>query len=1190
MKIKRLELLGFKSFKDRTVINFDHGITGIVGPNGCGKSNIVDALTWVMGEQSSKHLRGSSMEDVIFSGSQDYAPTGFAEVSLTMENDGGLFPAKWAKFSEVMVTRRLHRNGESEYEINREPSRLKDIHEIFMDTGAGSRGFSIVEQGQIGKIITAKPEDRRTLIEEAAGITKFKVRKKESQRKLEGTEQNLYRLNDIVGELKRQIESLQRQAKRAERYRELKTRIQELDVWLGAVKFDSLNKEVSDLTVSLDERKVRYEQTQAQYSTEMAELQALKLELLEMELSVSRCQGEHFEAQAATQKKESEIQLLQHDIESTKRSEEMTGTLRAEIEARLEILMREHGTTKSQLSEVEAEVITLAEHAKKASETSAHAQNRSREIDNELTTSRRELMTLNQGLTTIEVRKGALNGQVEELDKRLNHCLAVKTELETNRTDFEARRNKTFSQLESQRQMQLSIMNDVENFRANLEILERDFSDKEAQVAAFKDEFNQVVSRLEGLETINNNFDGLKEGVKNVMTWHRQRLQPSASGGYELVADVVEAPKDLELALEAAMGERLQSIITSESSVAMSAVEMLKEKNAGRSSFLSQDLVSEVGARGSDSDLQAEPGVRGFLKDLVRVKDDFVRPMAHILDGVIVVDSLRTALGLRSRYSGYSFVTSEGDVLTHDGTITGGSGQSADSGLLRQKREIKELALRKEENTGKLALALAALDKVEAQRDQVKKDLELGEKQNFEQEMKILDLKKELERAEGELKNAEEALRRQTKEESGLTEQLAGLRTQMDEAQNAINDLLVRRNTLNETCQRLEVELESFRTDLERLSLEATEAQVRLAAKEQQVHGVRTQLQRLEENLRDAQLQISRHSEESSKNLEFLNAHIMKIEEYKAEFSRMVDDVENKSRELKATRDRFEQKGAVIRELDSKVSELQRTSNDLSQGIGQDQVKLSQMEMNLRYLVDQMRERYMLEISSVAAEYVARPADIPALQSELDELRDKANKIGEVNLTAIQEYEEVSKRYEFLTQQQQDLISSMESLRKVIDRINRICNRRFRDTFEMVNERFKKVFPVLFGGGEAQLNIVEDPLGEKDPGVEIMAKPPGKKLQSVTLLSGGEKALTAISLIFAIFLVKPSPFCLLDEVDAPLDDANVYRFNDLVKEMSKRSQVIVVTHNKHTMSINNKLYGVTMEEPGVSKMVAVQLQ
>ncbi|MGZ3747193.1 MAG: AAA family ATPase, partial [Pseudobdellovibrionaceae bacterium] len=525
MRIKKIELVGFKSFKDRTVIQFDAGITGIVGPNGCGKSNIVDALMWVMGEMSAKDLRGATMTDVIFAGADGYAPLGMCEVSLTLENDGGAFPAKYIKHSEVMVTRRLHRNGEGEYFVNKEPSRLKDVQEIFMDTGAGSKGFSIIAQGMIGKIITAKPEERRTLIEEAAGITKFKVRKRESQRKLQATDQNLVRLQDIIGELKRQIDSLQRQAQRAERYRNLKNQIEDLDLWLSSIQYHELRAVAEEAQRIFDEAQSMEVEGETNVSTLQAQFETLKLQILEKEKSLEVVQAQYYDKQSSTQKKEMEIQELRFEIEQARRNEQMTGTILQEQQARHELLLRDHSQLNSQVESLKEDSEALTAQYNEKNEIFQNSQSRISEVDEELTTKRRELFAVGQSESSLDARVNSLQAQITDLKDREGNEQLVAQELREKHVEFEDRRRKVFNELEKERQMQLDLANDFESFEANKKVLTEQVATKKLEVEEFKDHLNEVTSRLYGLENLHSNFEGFQEGVKNVMLWQKTKYQ-----------------------------------------------------------------------------------------------------------------------------------------------------------------------------------------------------------------------------------------------------------------------------------------------------------------------------------------------------------------------------------------------------------------------------------------------------------------------------------------------------------------------------------------------------------------------------------------------------------------------------------------------------------------------------------------
>lgn len=1187
MRIKKIELIGFKSFKDRTVIQFDAGITGIVGPNGCGKSNIVDALVWVMGDMSAKDLRASTMTDVIFAGAEGYAPMGMAEVSLTLENDGGPFPVKYIKFSEVMVTRRLHRSGESEYYVNKEPARLKDIQEIFMDTGAGAKGFSIIQQGMIGKIITSKPEDRKNLIEEAAGITKFKARKKESQRKLQATEQNLVRLQDIVGELKRQIDSLQRQAQRAERYRNLKNQIEELDLWVSSVQFKDLKEGADEAQRIYNEAQSMEVEGGSNLAQLQSDLETLKLSILEQEKKVEETQTLHFEKQSLVQKRELEIQELKFEIEQARRNEVMTGTLLQEQQARREMLMRDHAQYLERAESLKTESETLSETFTTKNAIFQEAQERVTVVDEDLTARRRELFALGQTESSVDAKVQALSSQIADIQEREENERMVLQELREKQIEFENRRRKVTTELDEQRQLHLDLQNDVESFETNKKVLQEQIGVKRVEVEEFKDNLNEVTSLLYGLENLQSNFEGFEEGVKNVMLWQKAKqaeIHADGSVSFQPVAEVVEVPSEYEVAMEAALGSRLQMLLSQDSEKAIEAVGYLKENKSGRSSFYTGD---SVGSQRTQAPASNE--VVALLKDVVRASDQYQKSVSYLLDGVAVVDSIRTALALRSKYEGWTFVTQDGDTLSADGVLTGGASEGADSGVLKRRREIKELSEKKSEWAGKLALAQASLRKLEEQLANVLNDFEGAQKRKIEQEIKVTELRKDVERAGTEVQNAQYAAERQERELAKISDQLRSLEEKSNELSENLEETRLKKAEVEALTESLQTELTSIRMGFDGMQTEVTELQVQSATKSQEYQGLKRQLEMIQKSVDELNHQLSRMNEESEKNTYVMTESQIKLEEQKIEFEHLIHEVSELKLMMSHTKDHFEQISAEAREIETLVQNGQRAANDRQHKMNESQLKFEQAKMKEQYLVDQIRERYMLNLPDVYEQHVQREGDINSAELDLKDLREKIGKIGEVNLSAIEEYDETAKRYEFLTQQQTELTEAKEQLKRVIDRINRICSRRFKETFDLVNDRFTRVFPVLFGGGEARLELVEN-LEKGEMGIEIIAKPPGKKMQNVSLLSGGEKALTAVSLVFSIFLVKPSPYCLLDEVDAPLDDANVSRFNDLVKEMAKRSQIIVVTHNKHTMEVAKKLYGVTMQERGVSTLVSVNLQ
>jgi chromosome segregation protein len=1190
MRIKKLELVGFKSFKDRTVIHFDAGITGIVGPNGCGKSNIVDALTWVMGEMSAKHLRGASMEDVIFAGAEGYAPVGMAEVSLTLENDGGPFPVQYLKHSEIMITRRLHRSGESEYAINKETARLRDIQEIFMDTGAGAKGFSIIQQNAIGQMITAKPEDRRNLIEEAAGITKFKARKRESQRKLVSTEQNLVRLADIVTELKRQIDSLQRQAQRAERYRNLKREIEDLDLWLTSKQYLELKESEARASHEYTEAETAEIESQTNLSGQESEVESLRVQMSENENAVNDAQTQQLILRNLVQKAESDLQELRFEIEQARRNKEMTGSMLQENETRQGILEADLERVRESLAEIREQAHELRSEFVAKKERFDESSSRIQEVDTELTTSRRELLTVSQAESSATSRITSLGEAISGIEEREADARQVLEELLERRHEFEGRRKKVYNELEKERQEQLDLARDVEAFAFNKAALTQQISERRSEVDQYKDSLNEVTSRLYGLENLASNFEGFEAGVKSVMFWQRQKLETMPEGQrseaqhFHPVAEVVEVPAEYELAMEAALGPRLQMLLSDNPDSALSAVNYLKDQKSGRSSFVAGGL--QV-VESTQTEIHPDR-IRAVLKDVVRVPERFAPVVHRLLNQVAVVNNLGEAFELRQAFPQWTFVTVEGDLVSHDGVITGGTAESADSGMLKRRREIKELSSQKEEWSGKLALGQVTLRKLEESLKTLISDLEAAQKRNTEKEIMLAGLKKDLDQAEREYNNAAQAITRQEKDVHSLTTQLESRQNELSELDDRRIELSERKLELETTIESLQQEFMIARSGIDELQAEVTQLQVKSASKTSECEGLERQEQMLARSYDDVTAVLSRMSEESERSSESMSTNQVLQEERKLQLEDLIRRTEEAEELVSTTRDTYEQVQARLREIEKSLSTHMHNRHQLQAKMNQAKLHLEQARMKEVYLVGQIRERYIIELSEVAERYRDREGDFQEAEASLKDLKDKISRIGDVNLSAIEEYDETAKRYEFLSKQQADLVDAKEQLKKVIDRINRICSKRFKETFDQVNDRFMKVFPVLFGGGEAQLILVDDP--EKgEMGIDIIAKPPGKKMQSISLLSGGEKALTGVSLVFSIFLVKPSPYCLLDEVDAPLDDANVFRFNDLVKEMAKRSQIIVVTHNKYTMEVASKLYGVTMEEKGVSKMVSVNL-
>ncbi|HEX4923759.1 MAG TPA: chromosome segregation protein SMC, partial [Bdellovibrionales bacterium] len=712
---------------------------------------------------------------------------------------------------------------------------------------------------------------------------------------------------------------------------------------------------------------------------------------------------------------------------------------------------------------------------------------------------------------------------------------------------------------------------------------------KSSEVQNHKDRLNQVSSRLYGLQDLDANFEGFQEGVKTVMQWQSQKHaaagETEAATKFALVADAVSVAPEYEVALEAALGQGLHMILSQNWDDPLAAIQHLKDTKMGRTSFFS--AVDQYPVHSAMTLPREE--IEAVLLDIVQIKPEFNEPMRALLERIAVVESLEKGLSLRRRFPRWGFVTRQGDVITADGVVTGGTEESADTGVVRRRREIKELTAERDVLSGQLAILQHELDKLEEQTENVRRELENARVQKSEKEIQVAEKRKDLERSESELNNLMQAITKQQKDVADLEAQRNTQQDKYDTCQEELQNLREKAAQLSSDVESMTVEVDRIRKENEARSRVVTDLQVRSAGKTQERDGLKRQVEMYSRNLREVEEQKARMTNESTKTSESLSMHSVQLEQERIRLNQLIDQAEQAKSQLAGLQDEFEKQSHDTRELEAKLSEKVKSIQTDQTTINDLRLKLEQSTLRESNIVSQVFEKYNTQLLEVAEQYRSREVDLVAIESELNDLKDKMSKMGEVSLAAIDEYDELTARYEFLTKQQSDLLDAQAQLRKVIDRIDKICSKQFKETFDAVNERFAKVFPILFGGGMAHLVMIEDPENPGDPGIDIVVRPPGKKSQNITLLSGGEKALTSVALIFSIFLVKPSPFCLLDEVDAPLDDANVFRFNELVKEMAKRSQIIVVTHNKYTMEVNNKLYGVTMEERGVSKMVSVNL-
>jgi chromosome segregation protein len=1175
MKIKRLEIQGFKSFGDKAVLDFNQAITGVVGPNGCGKSNVVDAIRWVMGEQSAKNLRGKSMDDIIFGGTEFKKPLGMAEVSLFFSTDDGRVPAKYLNFAEIQVTRRLYRDGESDYLLNKTPCRLLDIAELFMDTGIGARAYSIIEQGKIGMILHAKPEERRFLIEEAAGVTKFKARKVVALKKIEATKQNLLRIGDIISEIKRQMNGLQRQAKKAEKFREIRLELKEIELLFAAKGYATVEKERVSLETeisALEERSRQLMKTleEAELSVEMK-----KLDLVETERQLSGAQEEIFRWKSELQGGENRLEFQRRELANLERQggrfeEELQG-LRDQLtsaEREITTLQEQRGSYEEELSR-ESESL---EHRESLLEEMAASE---AAVTRELDEARRAMFAaLSEGAQAAN-QHAAATKRLAGIADRLLASARERVLLEERLVDASGRVAALKAEAE-----ELSRNKEQTNEELTL-LAGREAALKQAQEAGDKllqqrrDELSSAASRLKSLNELEAQFAGYGQGVRNLLLADRFRDAP-----FTMLADAIEVEEECEVALESVLGERLQFLLCHSSDAALEAVAHLKGSAGGRCSFITAAPWCSVAG--------TVPADAAPLLDRVAVPDQFAPLVTPLLSGAYVARDLPHAIELAGSFPDCTFVTLDGDLAHAGGIVNGGSPEPAQQGIIHKKREIKSLG-------GEVERLSSEVEQLSVERERRRREIADAESERVELrqdlhrlEIKILNSQKDLQSASAECHRLEESGTVREMEEEQLAEERDLVSAELAQAEAKKNAAEERKQALEAKVEALQGRLEGSRFEMEEARELVTSLKVRVAALKEKGEATQRAHRRVEGVRADLTTRIASRSKELEGSGADRTRLTMAIAEGERALRAIVKSQMESEQALLVVKERYEGRAAQLQEADSLLKGHRNDATTLRDILNVRTLRLSEVTMKLGHLEETLRDKYRMEISEALSSYATMACDEAERAARQSELQKAVDEMGEVNLMAIEEFKQMEERFSFLTAQKEDLEESMNALQKAIQRINRTTRKRFLETFNLVNEKFQQIFPRLFCGGQAELRLTD----EEDlltTGLDIIVQPPGKKLQNVSLLSGGEKALTAVALIFSIFLIKPSPFCLLDEVDAPLDDANIGRFNDMVREMSANSQFIIITHNRATMAVADTLYGVTMEEPGCSKLVSVRL-
>ena len=1186
MKLKRLEIIGFKSFRDRTVIDFSTGISGIVGPNGCGKSNIVDAIRWVMGEQRASLLRGKKMDDVIFNGSEEAQPVSLAEVTLVMEADEYPFPPPYGDCSEVMITRRVFRDEEGEYSINKVRCRLLDVKEFFMDTGVGARTYSLVEQGSIANLMEAKPEERRQYIEEAAGITKYKSRKEAAVRKMESTKQNLLRLNDILREVKSQLNAVSRQAKRAERYKILKKDLREIELTLATQAFTEMLEKKTNLQRRFDESSAATEDIRSGLSVLESRVEEFRAEIAENDQNVKGLQERLYAAKNEISIQEQGIEHARGRLDDLASLRERSTieldslrTRKGEMGRELEILREQSSSSDSRIL-AGREALALRQSAVDDLKRSEQALRDDLEKEktayfNSLTEQSRLQNAQAAYQKNLEDLKRRTEREVKELEEHEKRLELAQENLSTTREGLEGGQE----QLDALRREAAELQQLIQRSRNELE---------EADEKGFrlKEELGKKTSRLSSLREFQNRYEWCDAGTRSIIR-ARDEAGLALDSIYGLVADHIEVPREYEIAVEAALGDRLQYVVVKSQEEGIRAIDYLKTSAAGRSSFV------PLRVRSSALDMASKDYLQGTtrLLDVVRVKEEYRNVAEYLLGDTILVPDLNSGIALwqRNGFRG-TLVTPDGDMISPHGVLTGGSrAVTEESSLLRRKGEIADLEKDASRLEGEIRYESQSRSALADRIATMEEDWEASRDAIRETELEFQGRKKDVERYENELKWIEQRVsvirfNRETllTEEQETAGQIAATVREIEAAD-------VRCLEINERLSGIQERWQALKTDLEGKEALFTEERVVLAALEEKNNADLKTLERLQESIRS----VDGETETRLKDLE-------QAERSRGELTAKIDQDRQSLETLYAGYGQIEKDLIAAREgqtwregkmsgLEGEAREARKQIEQMLRETGELDIEIREIGFQVDALRNGMQEKYQAGLDTLVQGFEKlEEGRITELREDLDRKRKAVEEFGEVNLLAISEHEELQTRHDFLTGQINDLNTSLDSLQKTIARINQVSKKRFSETFDAVNACFQSVFPKLFRGGKASL-LLTDSEDLLEAGVDIEIQLPGKRTQSINLMSGGEKSLSAVALIFSILLHKPTPFLILDEVDAALDDANIALFNQFVKDISGRSQIILVTHNKKTMEVSDNLFGVSMEKKGISTLVSVNL-
>ena len=1182
MYLKRLEMYGFKSFADKTVLEFMPGITTVIGPNGSGKSNISDCIRWILGEQSIKSLRGAKSEDIIFAGTQNRKSLGFAEGSLVIDNTDGKLPIE---YTEVTVTRKIYRSGESGYFINKTPCRLKDILELFMDTGIGKDGYSIIGQGKIDEILSNKSEDRRKIFEEAAGIVKYRTRKEESEKKLEQTKVNLLRINDIVSEIESSIGPLKTQSEKARKFLDLREELKGIEVGLFLYNIEDYKNKIAELKENLDifeTQKVKEEEKNNNLQLEKEEIKRKIDELLEQ---IEKTQNIGFESEKRKEQLNSEIGIAnerisnnkENDVRYDKEIEELiqkNKDLEEEKQSKIdkkENLLNNKEKFDRELKEKEAE---LEKYSKTLSEKALEIEGKKHIVESNIDKKYDLIGIINTekaNFDNIEKREKTLKSEKQDTISELDKVRTQKEEIAKTFYEIQKNRNEVVKSIEEMNSKKIESTEKINSFETRINNLQNEYRMKESRYKFLvetereKEGYTRSVKLLlEGIEKNSN----LKKGVNGVL------------------ANLISVDSKYETAIEMALGASIQNIVTDTEEEAKKLVNYLRENKLGRASFL--PITSVKGTKLSKLDKNGVNGVIGIASDLVEVNNKYDGILQNLLGRTVIVENIDSAVALAKK-NNYSFkiVTLEGDVINPSGAISGGSVQKKTVSLLGRGKEIKALEkelkdiktniekIQKEEEDYKLEIS-EVLEKFESEQKKLQEIEIVYATENQKQE----NIKLEILKQEAKLEKVKEDLAELEKEKEDCAQKQKTTQEEMEkiEAENSSLNIIIEEFTnTNKDNQKY----------IDDLNFDITNLKISVSSFDESETSIDEMVERINNDITNNNTSIENKKKLKNEIIQLNKELEEKIISVNAQISELEKEVLSSSEEVESLKKERTAKNEKMVSLEKEIEEQLAKIEDIKNQISKIDVKNSKIELELNQVVNKMWEEYELTPNNTGdIKKVDNPTEV---QRKVNELRSQIKDLGSVNIDSINEYKELKERYDFMSEQRLDLEEASNKLKKVINEMTNTMKEQFATQFKVINKNFGEVFKELFGGGKAEL-ILADENNILECGIDIAVQPPGKKLQNMMLLSGGEKAFTAIALLFAILKINPAPFCVLDEIEAALDDVNVYRFAEYLKKFVSTTQFLVITHRKGTMEAADTVYGITMEEKGISKLLSMKLE